>query len=52
MSNNQKGRQYKLRFIDDEDHQKLKDLAEEDSRSINFLINKAIKNLLKESAKA
>ncbi|MFW1665772.1 hypothetical protein [Acinetobacter ursingii] len=52
MSINQKGQQYKLRFLNDEDHKKLKELAKEDSRSINFLINQAIKNFLKQSAKA
>ena len=53
MSTNQRGPQYKLRFLDDEDHQKLKEVAKKDDRSINYLINKAIKEFLnKESAKA
>lgn len=50
---NQLNQQYKLRFLDDTDHQKLKALAKESHLSINYLINKAIKELLNQkSAKA
>ncbi|MEQ1277404.1 hypothetical protein [Acinetobacter soli] len=48
----QRGQQYKLRFLDDSDHQKLKDIAKKDHLPMNWLINQAIKNFLKESAKA
>lgn len=50
---NQKGHQYKMRFLDDENHEKLKLKAELEERSINWLINQAIKQFLnQESAKA
>lgn len=53
MSSNQKGHQYKLRFLDDKDHEKLKQKGVQDDRSINWLINQAIKKFLnEESAKA
>lgn len=52
MSDNQRGRQYKLRFLDDMDHKKLKEIAKEDHLPMNWLINQAIKKFLKESAKA
>lgn len=53
MSTNQRGQQYKLRFLDDEDHEKLKLKGKNEDRSINYLINRAIKEFLnKESAKA
>ena len=50
----QRGQQYKLRFLDDEDHQKLKEVAKKDHLPMNWLINQAIKQFLKqqESAKA
>ena len=50
----QRGQQYKLRFLDDEDHQKLKEAAKKDHLPMNWLINQAIKQFLKqqESAKA
>lgn len=48
----QRGQQYKLRFLDDEDHQKLKEVAKEDHLPMNWLINQAIKKFLKERAKA
>ena len=49
----QKGQQYKLRFLDDEDHQKLKEVAKKDHLPMNWLINQAFKEFLnKESAKA
>ena len=49
----QKGQQYKMRFLDNEDHEKLKLKGKEEDRSINWLINQAIKEFLnKESAKA
>ncbi|WP_180644832.1 hypothetical protein [Acinetobacter bereziniae] len=49
----QKGQQYKLRFLDDKDHQKLKEIAKADHLPMNWLINQAIKQFLNhESAKA
>ncbi|WP_446089903.1 hypothetical protein [Acinetobacter sp. 1124_18A] len=54
MSINQRGQQYKLRFLDDKDHEALKQRGREEDRSLNYLINQAIKQFLqsKESAKA
>ena len=53
MRINQKKQQYKLRFFDDKDHTKLKEVAKKEDRSLNYLINQAIKNFLKEeNAKA
>lgn len=53
MSVNQRGQQYKLRFLDDKDHAELKKVAKKEDRSLNYLINQAIKKFLKEeSAKA
>ena len=54
MSINQRGQQYKLRFLDDKDHEALKQRGREEDRSLNYLINQAIKQYLqrKESAKA
>ncbi|MFV5377592.1 hypothetical protein [Acinetobacter calcoaceticus] len=54
MSINQKGQQYKLRFIDAKDHEALKQRGKEQDRSLNYLINQAIKQFLqrKENAKA
>lgn len=54
MSINQRGHQYKLRFLDDKDHEALKQKGREEDRSLNYLINQAIKQYLqsKESAKA
>ena len=43
---NQTNQQYKLRFLDDSDHQKLKAISKEDHLSINYLINKAVKQFL------
>jgi len=52
MSTHQKNQQYKMRFLDNEDHEKLKLKGKEEDRSINWLINQAIKEFLnKESAK-
>ena len=49
----QKNQQYKMRFLDDKDHQRLKELAKKDHLPMNWLINQAIKKFLKEeSAKA
>lgn len=48
MSANQKGQQYKLRFLDDKDHKELKEVAKKEDRSLNYLINQAIKKFLKE----
>ncbi|WP_180105397.1 hypothetical protein [Acinetobacter sp. YH12087] len=49
----QKNQQYKMRFLDDDDHQRLKELAKKDHLPMNWLINQAIKKFLKEeSAKA
>ena len=53
MITQQRGQQYKLRFLDDADHLKLKEVAKKEDRSLNYLINQAIKKFLKEeSAKA
>jgi predicted transcriptional regulator len=48
MRINQKKQQYKLRFLDDKDHTKLKEVAKKEDRSLNYLINQAIKNFLNE----
>ena len=48
----QKEQQYKMRFLDNEDHEKLKLKGKNEDRSINWLINQAIKEFLsKESVK-
>ncbi len=53
MRTQQRGQQYKLRFLDDADHLKLKEVAKKEDRSLNYLINQAIKKFLREeSAKA
>ena len=53
MITQQRGQQYKLRFLDDADHLKLKEVAKKEDRSLNYLINQAIKKFLREeSAKA
>lgn len=53
MSTHQKNQQYKMRFLDNEDHEKLKLKGKKEDRSINWLINQAIKKFLnEESAKA
>jgi predicted HicB family RNase H-like nuclease len=46
MSINQKGQQYKLRFLDNKDHEALKQKGHEEDRSLNYLINQAIKEFL------
>ncbi|MDN5625807.1 MAG: ribbon-helix-helix domain-containing protein [Staphylococcus equorum] len=50
----QRGQQLKIRFFDDVDHEKLKEIAEMEDRSLTYLVNQAIKQFLKnqESAKA
>lgn len=50
----QKGQQLKIRFFDNADHEKLKEIAEKEDRSLTYLVNQAIKQFLKkqESAKA
>lgn len=49
----QSKQQFKLRFFNDADHEKLKQLASKNDRTITYLINQAIKEFLsKESAKA
>lgn len=49
----QKYQQYKMRFLDNKDHERLKLKGEQEDRSINYLINQAIKEFLnKETAKA
>ena len=50
----QKGQQLKIRFFNDADHEKLKEIAEKQDRSLTYLVNQAIKEFLKqqESAKA
>ena len=46
MSENQNGHQYKLRFFNDDDLKALKQKAKDEDRSLNYLINKAIKEFL------
>ena len=41
----QRGQQYKMRFLDDKDHEKLKQHGRKNDRSINYLINQAITKL-------
>ncbi|WP_234964383.1 ribbon-helix-helix domain-containing protein [Acinetobacter johnsonii] len=50
----QKGQQLKIRFFNDADHEKLKEIAERQDRSLTYLVNQAIKEFLKqqESVKA
>lgn len=50
----QKGQQLKIRFFDNADHEKLREIAEKEDRSLTYLVNQAIKQFLKqqESAKA
>lgn len=43
----QRGQQFKFRFFDDIDHQKLKEIAEKHDRSLAYVINQAIKEFLK-----
>lgn len=46
--------QLKIRFFDDSDHLKLKEIAQKEDRSLTYVVNQAIKQFLKnqESAKA
>lgn len=46
MSIYQKGPQYKLRFLDAKDHEALKQRGRSEDRSLNYLINQAIKQFL------
>ncbi|AZC09453.1 hypothetical protein DKE47_006395 [Acinetobacter nosocomialis] len=49
----QRGHQYKLRFLDDAYLEALKTKGKEEDRSLNYLINQAIKEFLaKPGAKA
>ncbi|EPG6121707.1 MULTISPECIES: ribbon-helix-helix domain-containing protein [Acinetobacter calcoaceticus/baumannii complex] len=50
----QNQQQLKIRFFDDADHLKLKEIAEKEDRSLTYVVNQAIKQFLqsKESAKA
>lgn len=50
----QNQQQLKIRFFDDSDHSKLKEIAEKEDRSLTYVVNQAIKHFLqsKESAKA
>ena len=49
----QRGHQYKLRFLDDAYLEALKVKGKEEDRSLNYLINQAIKEFLaKQGAKA
>ncbi|AWS03985.1 hypothetical protein RPT31_002967 [Acinetobacter baumannii] len=50
----QNQQQLKIRFFDDSDHLKLKEIAEKEDRSLTYVVNQAIKQFLqtKESAKA
>ena len=43
----QRGQQLKIRFFDDVDHEKLKEIAEMEDRSLTYLVNQAIKQFLK-----
>lgn len=49
----QNQQQLKIRFFDDFDHLKLKEIAEKEDRSLTYIVNQAIKQFLKtkESAK-
>lgn len=46
------GQQYKLRFLDDVDHTKLKEIAKRDHLTMNWLINQAIKQFLQTKERA
>ena len=46
MGPNQNGHQYKLRFFSDEDLKALKEKGKDEDRSLNYLINQAIKEFL------
>lgn len=49
----EKGQQYKMRFLDNKDREKLELKGKKEDRSLNYLINQAIKEFLsKEGAKA
>lgn len=50
----QNQQQLKIRFFDDFDHLKLKEIAEKEDRSLTYIVNQAIKQFLKtkESVKA
>lgn len=51
----QRGHQYKLRFLDDAYLDALKKIGKEEDRSLNYLINQAIKEFIakqKQDAKA
>lgn len=38
--------QFKIRFFDESDHQKVKRIAEQENRSITYIVNQAIKLFL------
>ncbi|WP_337080754.1 hypothetical protein [Acinetobacter pittii] len=42
----QRGQQFKMRFFDETDHEELKQKAKKDDRSVNYMINQAIKEFL------
>lgn len=54
MMRQQRGQQLKIRFFDNQDHEKLKKIAEQEDRSLTYLVNQAIKQFIsnQESAKA
>jgi len=54
LMRDQKGQQLKIRFFDKADHEKLKEIAEKEDRSLTYLVNQAIKQFLEQqkSAKA
>lgn len=43
----QNQQQLKIRFFDDFDHLKLKEIAEKEDRSLTYIVNQAIKQFLK-----
>lgn len=48
----QKGQQLKIRFFDNADHEKLREIAEKEDRSLTYLVNQAIKQFLKQQESA
>ena len=46
MGTHQSSPQFKIRFFDNADHQKLKKIAEQEDRSITYVVNQAIKLFL------
>lgn len=48
----QKGQQFKMRFFDEADHEEIKQKAKKDDRSVNYIINQAIKEFLSKNKSA